>query len=116
MQREKEDTLHNCFTFNCYDINYSQAAGIRCLPVENRVNKQSSPRLLCWSHTAGLDFGPKFQGPQKGTMNNGMCSVEWGMYQDNVCVPGPKRLVPRAKTQHNYYQVREVGKQNKRVE
>lgn len=33
-------------------------------------------------------------------MNNAMCSVVWGMYQDNVCVPGAKRLVSPAKAEH----------------
>lgn len=90
LHREKKKTLHNCFTFNCYDINYNQAAGILFSPVGNKVNKQS------WyyaGHTAGLDFGPKFQCPQKGTMNNGMCSVEQEVYQDDVCVHGAERLV-----------------------
>lgn len=46
-----------------------------------------------------------------------MCLVEWGMYQDNVCVPGAKRLVPYAETEHySVHQVREVEQQNKRVE
>lgn len=33
-------------------------------------------------------------------MNNGMCSVEWGLYQDNICGPGAKRLVSRTKAEH----------------
>lgn len=35
-------------------------------------------------------------------MNYGMFSLEWEMYQDNVCVPGAKILVSRAKAEHYY--------------
>lgn len=84
--------------------------------VGNWINKQSSPLVEFWSHTAGLEFGPKLQGPQKGTMNNGMCSVEGRMHQDNVCVPGVEWLVPHAKPEHySMHQVRAMEKQKKRV-
>lgn len=116
LRREKKKTLRitaSPSTAMVLIIARQQALG--CLPVENGTNKQSSPLVLCWSHTAGLDFEPKFQGPQKGTMNNGMRSVEWGMYQDNVCVLGAKRLVSRAKKPRHCSarQVRGGEKQNK---